>query len=462
MDKLEDECPSHLAGNVVPLVPSAATDTRVNDGEQHATDHGDNQNPLAAPADGHLDQNDPIEFVREYIAREDFEVLFDGTVVPTGRPLKAIVRDDIDAVLAVEHLQLGDVVDQMLIECRRDGYGFKVGDINRATRQVLRQKAHQRRNTVIRPLLEPLSPHDQASARGGWDRLSALFEIKGELAIAVLQHLIWQVYQKQLGRPVVHHLMPAVVSPIQGSGKTTFVQKFLGPLRELATGATALTDFADRRSGDIYRFPVVFLDDIEQIDPKLVPILKSLLTAEHIRRRRLSTSMSVGIRQTATLIGTANASIETLIKDDTGHRRFAMLPFRNGNSANGGDPNVWRIVTSSNYERLWRSVDAFGPSPILSCLEELARHQSRSAPKDQLLEWLKGLDMNSEALLRITRRPGVQAQALFHLYLAQTRTSISPQRFSDEMRRHVLDPSVPFGDKFKTDAGTFYRIKNQH
>src|SRR5690349_21738563 len=58
-----------------------------------------------------------------------------------------------------------------------------------------------------------------------------------------------------------------------------------------------LSDFADKRSGDIYRFPVLFIDDMEKIDPRLVPVLKSLVTSERFRRRRLGSSVSTTIPQ---------------------------------------------------------------------------------------------------------------------------------------------------------------------
>jgi hypothetical protein len=41
------------------------------------------------------------------------------------------------------------------------------------------------------------------------------------LCIAIFQHFIWQVKQKVLGRAVVFHLMPIVMSSVQGSGNRT-------------------------------------------------------------------------------------------------------------------------------------------------------------------------------------------------------------------------------------------------
>ena len=147
-------------------------------------------------------------------------------------------------------------------------------------------------------------------------------------------------------------------------------------LQELAVGPALLSDFADKRIGDIYRFPALFIDDMQRIDPRLVPVLKSLVTSEGIRRRRLGTSLSSTIPQLTTLIGTANLGIDELVADETGHRRFATLTFRNGEIANGGTPGVWEAVDRTDYGLLWRSVDAFGPCPIEDCLGDLYRRQA--------------------------------------------------------------------------------------
>ena len=120
-------------------------------------------------------------------------------------------------------------------------------------RQVLREEKHRRRNFVMRPLLETVPSADRHMARQEWDRVSSLFKMLPFLCIAIFQHFIWQVKQKVLGRAVVFHLMPIVMSSVQGSGKTTFVKMFLGPLRELATGASLLSDFSDRRTLGLFR-----------------------------------------------------------------------------------------------------------------------------------------------------------------------------------------------------------------
>jgi hypothetical protein len=352
------------------------------------------------------------------------------------------------------------VIDELLLELKAEGMKLTKGDAERALRKVVRGDQQERRNIIAMPLLQPVDSAGRELAGNAWSRLAEdVFEMEVPLVVAVLQHFIWQVKQKLLGRPVVHHLMPVVSSPVQGSGKTTFVLQFLRPLRELATGPVLLSDFADRRSGDIYRFPAVFIDDMGTIAPQLVPVLKSLVTSEGFRRRRLGSSVSVGVRQLTTLIGTTNSGIEQLIADETGHRRFGVLPFRNGEIAKGGDARVWTTVESTDYELLWRSVDAFGPCPIKPYLGALVRHQAGACRPDDLKTWLLGLNLTSEAARRITTRDGLRAQGLHELFCVETGSTVSLSRFGLELKRHVADPAVPLAPKIKTERGWFYPPK---
>jgi hypothetical protein len=50
---------------------------------------------------------------------------------------------------------------------------------------------------------------------------------------------------------------------------------------------------------------------------------------------------------------------------------------------------------------------------------------------------------------------------LHALFVAQTGTEMSAQRFADEMGRYCLRADTPFGDKVKTEAGALYRLKRR-
>jgi hypothetical protein len=145
---------------------------------------------------------------------------------------------------------------------------------------------------------------------------------------------------------------------------------------------------------------VLFIDNLEKIHPRSVPVLKSLVTSDGLRRHRLGTSLSTTIRQLATRIGTANLESDELVPDETGHRRFAMLTFRNGAVATGGDLRVWKAVDGADDDLLWRSVDAFGPCPIKPYLEDLLKLQAGSRRRSDLHAWLIDLDITRFSLFR--------------------------------------------------------------
>lgn len=427
-------------------------------------DNGDEETPLA-PNSLSTDDNVWIEnareFVRNHLDAQGIEVLFNGSLFLRGRKMEAITPDDIDEVLAIDPPSVADLLDEMVLSARDVGSRLRRGELSSALRQVIRAERKIRHTTVLRPLLDKCSSEELAQAKEQWRRIGELFDMQNDLAIAILQHFCWSVKQKQLGRSVVHHCMPIIFSTVQGTGKTVFVKKFLSPLRELASDTALFTDLADGRSGEIFRFPVILLDDMERVPAAGVPVLKQVLTSDSLLRRKLGTSLSVSIRQAGVPIGTSNRMVHELVEDDTGHRRFAMLPFRNGAIAKGGDAVVWDTVSSINYELLWRSVDAFAPSPLLPYRADLQRHEEGETSKGGLLGWLTGLDLESEAVRNLTTSKGLRAQELHDLFAAQTGIDMSAQRFASEMKRYFLRADTPFGDKVKTEYGALYRLKRR-
>lgn len=405
---------------------------------------------------------DPRQFVRAFMAKLELEHLFDGSLVRRGAPLTAHTRDMIDSVLAVQPLGAPDLLDMMAIFCKANGLGLKRTELNSAMRQVLREEKHRRRNSVMRPLLITLPAEEGQAALKEWGRLGALFEMSALLCIAIFQHFIWQVKQKVLGRTVIFHLMPIIMSAIQGSGKTTFVKMFLGPLCELATGASLLSDFSDRRTLGLFRYPAVLVDDMETIAARDVPILKSIITGDDLVRRQLGASSEVKVRQASTPIGTSNSPIESLVPDDTGHRRFVMLPFHNGQIAKGGDEKIWQVVSELNYDLLWRSVDAFDASPLVEHIVELTQFQVATQKPVGLLKWLLELDLDSPSIRSISLKQGVRAQPLHDLYTAQTGQTLTKQAFASEMFRYMDRPDSSFVDKMKVGhaATLVYRFKS--
>jgi hypothetical protein len=431
--------------------------------EAPSTLPSNSEDASASVVDVPLDALDPTNatlFVEQAMATFKIEVRYDGSLVQEGMLQRADTRATVDEVLAADELIEADVLDQLiLIKHNHDYTLIKAEALKAAFRRYCRLQQNLRRKQVMAPLLRIATQEEQAMADAEWRKLELLFEADTALPRWVIAHFMWQVKQKVLGRPVVHHLMPIVYSSIQGSGKTTFVRKLLDPLQELASADTLLSDFADKKSGSIYRYLVVTVDDMELLPKAAVPALKSLITSHRINRRKVHTNQNMSIRQRATLIGTANAIVQELINDGTGHRRFATLSFRNGDSAKGGDPAIWDLVSELDYRLLWLSVDAFGPSPIAPYLRELHEFQNQGRPVPPLLTWLREVDVESSTIKSITTRWGVLSDPLRNLFMTQTGIMISRQKFKEEMMTHLSDDKVPFAEWRGLEVGKVYTLK---
>jgi hypothetical protein len=407
------------------------------------------------------DDLDPVAFVRGFMERKRVEILFTGAMNVRGAPRMALSHADIDAYLDRLEADREWLIDEVMLTIKRDGVKFAKSDIERALRVIMREDKKSRKNSILRPLLKAaLSEEENARAVREWHRLAdGAFEMDTALAVAILQKFIYQVKRKTLGLPIQRHLMPVILSVIQGIGKTKFVLRFLAPIQELATPPALLSDFIDKRSGDLYSYPAVFIDDLEKIEPRLIPTLNALVTGETLARRILGTSQLGHRQQLATLIGTANKEIAELIEDETGNRRFATMRLRNGEVKKGGDPNVWDVIDSTDYDLLWRSVDAFASDPIDPFLEQLFALQESTRKLSDLEAWLLELDLASEAVKAITTPNGVKADMLRGLFNAQTGSDMTMSKFGTHMLSYFTKSNLPFSGKITDSVGTLYVVR---
>lgn len=419
---------------------------------------------VAVPADVYaldeLDRTNAKLFVAQAMAHWKIDVRYDGALVQNDVLQRADTPETVAEVLVADELDIEKVADQLVLVKHIHGYeAIKTEALKAALRDYCRKQQNLRRKQIMAPLLRSTTVDERNLAMEQWRRLNSLFDLETLLPSCVIQHFVWQVKQKVLGRTVTHHLTPIIYSSIQGSGKTTFVRRLLEPIQELASADTLLSDFADKKSGTIYRNLVVAVDDMEFLPKAAVPALKSLITAQRINRRKVHTNQNMPIRQRATLIGTANAVVEELISDETGHRRFVTLPFCNGDVSKGGDPAIWEVVSQLDYKLLWLSVDAFGPCPIAPHLRELHEYQQQARPVSPLLAWLRTVDVDSSGVKGITTRYGVKSDALRELYVSQTSTSMSRQKFKEEMMTHLSDSMVPFAAWREVETGKVWTLK---
>lgn len=148
-----------------------------------------------------------------------------------------------------------------------------------------------------------------------------------EVDIAALQHFIWQVKRKLLGRKVVWHLMPIIWGK-GGSGKSYILNEFLfKPVKGFVLKSSdLLLTLSDERK--YHRFDenlIAMADEMSHIEKTNVDVLKNIISEDEISGRILHKNASKIYVQRCTFIGTSNNSPSQLIYDPNGIRRFHYI-----------------------------------------------------------------------------------------------------------------------------------------
>ena len=299
---------------------------------EHSGNRADTEKPQPTAFDALLS----IEQLAEGL---QIDVLYNGKMLVRGQKHRATSTDEFEEVLKADQMDQVILLDRAILVNKVLAYNYRNAELRAAVQEFMRLRKRDRKAAILLPLLlRPLTDQEKQQAKLEWEKVASLFDMAACLVIACLQHFIWQIYRKAIGRSVVHHLMPVIVSREQGAGKSRFVERFIAPMQELAPAPIRTSEILDERSIALMTYLVLVLDDMEK--PKAIENLKSFMTNDEQLRRVLRTSMDVTVKQEATLIGTSNNPVSRLIPDDSGNRRFAEMPFRNGNVVKGGDPEI--------------------------------------------------------------------------------------------------------------------------
>jgi hypothetical protein len=224
---------------------------------------------------------------------------------------------------------------------------------------------------------------DKDKVAANWQRITGAFcveEHDADFVRAVLSKFIWQVKRKMLGLQITDHLMPVLLGP-QGVGKSTLIRDiFLKPLEEV----TMNTDFAeivDNRNHDMWRFFVLFMDEMSHAGKADMDTVKNLITLPMLQRRPMGSNDVVNIRQNATFIGCSNREIDQLIRDETGNRRFAALRFTS-------TPDH-ATINAIDAQVLWQSVDEHAEDPMKPFKAILKAKQAEWRERSQVEQFIE-------------------------------------------------------------------------
>lgn len=284
-------------------------------------------------------------------------------------------------------------------------------------------------------------------------------EMSPDLVIAVLKKFVWQVKRKLANLTVTNHLMPVILGP-QGSGKSTFVHRFVKPLEDLM----ATTDFdqiTDKRNIDLWRNYVLFLDEMAHAQRADIDAVKNAITASSLSRRPMRENSTEIVPQRATFIGCSNKELSQLVNDTTGNRRF--FPLRMPRDA------CRTTVNTIDFTMLWCSVDLHAADPMLPFMDVAAGIQAEERSLSSVEKWLEDFTpkarhgVNGSTFEELVRGKRIAANDLFKLYSEweaihhPSGYRFNVQNFGSEMKR-LLNNSpemVPF-KKVRASSGNVY------
>lgn len=191
------------------------------------------------------------------------------------------------------------------------------------------------------------------------------------------------------------HMMPILYGP-QGSGKTTAVRHLLSPLEEFASAVGFDIFDHDGKMYKLSQTPIMFFDEMAGISKAENERLKDIM---HTRSRELRKLYGNPSTRTiiSTFIGCTNKDISTLIKDETGNRRYLQID----------TPRLRREdILAIDAMTIWRSVDEDGEPPLyaraedLKIVQDVQREQRHMGRVEHWLEvaidtkdWLKASEL---------------------------------------------------------------------
>lgn len=185
---------------------------------------------------------------------------------------------------------------------------------------------------------------------------------KTELTLAILKHFIWQVKRKMKGLRVQDEMMPVLSGP-QRSGKTQAIAKLMAPLKELVGLKSVSSLTQDNQFPMFESFYVIICDEMARSAQADIDTLKGIITSTHLQTKRYYAQTQLHIKNNCTLIGSSNYTLDALLKDPTGMRRFFEVQ-----SLEVCD---WNAINSVDYLELWRSVDHTAENFIAPYLTEI-------------------------------------------------------------------------------------------
>lgn len=236
-----------------------------------------------------------------------------------------------------------------------------------------------------------------------------------DLDLNVMAHWLWLVKRNMNGLPVVYHIMPIIASPQtmgmrkQGGGKSTAIGKLIEPVKAVST-TLRMDKVSDERGFTTFNtYLIGFLDEMAGADKVEIEEFKRIVTADILMYRPMRTNTQVQIKNLCSFIGASNNSLNDIVKDTTGLRRFfpiSALELLDHDSINTID-----------YLELWRGVDERRERGYFeTVLPQVSAIQEKASVRDELELFIEDFNIYPKHLTA-----EINVRTLYDAYILQAK-----------------------------------------
>lgn len=326
----------------------------------------------------HIDPANEREYIAAFMASRGYDMDYHRKFFLIGSDEKIDVED----IANDARLTAGDLD---LIKPR--GKVLAVAEIGVALAEWANLRRAERKQ-IVADRVATLSPdRDKDDIDGRFSAVCEAYFEEPAFAEAACRKFIWSCKRRLIGEKIKHVHMLTLVGP-QDTGKTAFSEMLYGPLGELAT-VVSLPDLLDTRQMDMPTYYAAFCDELAFAENARPAQLKTFLNGGTPSRRPMRTNISQKIEINVTVLATANHSLDKLIYDSTGMRRFVEIRPK----PRAEIEPYWEAIEAFDWLGLWQSIDPVAEDPLVSKFKsELMAKQENIRNLDNAELWLNGFD----------------------------------------------------------------------
>ena len=173
--------------------------------------------------------------------------------------------------------------------------------------------------------------------------------------------------------------LPVFWSPDQGIGKTLLMDSVLLPFGRLCA-SFQVQDVTDRYSHKLWsQYLAVSLDEMAGASRACISTLKRWVYSKRTCGRNMHSETHSNLPKVTSFVGTCNERPATILKDDTGNRRFFGIRVTQ---------SIIELILATDWLSVWRGIDPhYRPSE--SEREQIKRAQEKQARSPSVQEWIE-------------------------------------------------------------------------